>query len=109
VNLCVFSTRFSPDALNKVFPDAQTALRDVKDGMTLFCGGFGLAGTPEELIWRCAISAAELTFVSNNAGTGAQRARPPAQDRAGEEMISSYVARTPFSRSSCSRDRSKSS
>ena len=37
--------------MNKVFPDAVAALKDVlRDGQTLAVGGFGLCGIPEALI-----------------------------------------------------------
>ena len=37
--------------MNKVYPDAATALKDiVKDGQTIAVGGFGLCGIPEALI-----------------------------------------------------------
>ena len=35
---------------SKVFPSAQEAIKDVKDGDTLLVGGFGLCGIPEKLI-----------------------------------------------------------
>ena len=34
--------------LDKTFPDARAALHDVRDGMTILCGGFGLCGIPED-------------------------------------------------------------
>ena len=37
--------------MNKVFPDAASALEGVvKDGQTIAVGGFGLCGIPEALI-----------------------------------------------------------
>jgi 3-oxoacid CoA-transferase subunit A len=58
--------------LDKVFPDAQAALHDVRDGMTLLVGGFGLCGIPNELIAALrALGPRDLTCVSNNAGTTA--------------------------------------
>ncbi|MDP5008130.1 MAG: succinyl-CoA--3-ketoacid-CoA transferase, partial [Glaciimonas sp.] len=37
--------------MNKVYPDANSALADVvKDGQTIAVGGFGLCGIPEALI-----------------------------------------------------------
>jgi len=78
--------------LNKVFPDAQSALKDVTDGMTLFCGGFGLAGTPEELILALRdLGPRQLTFVSNNAGTGANGLVHLLKNGQVKKMISSYV------------------
>ena len=78
--------------LNKVFPDAKSALADVKDGMTLFCAGFGLAGTPEELILALReLGPKQLTFVSNNAGTGANGLVHLLKNGQVKKMISSYV------------------
>ena len=37
--------------MNKIYPNAQSALRDVlRDNMTIAVGGFGLCGIPEALI-----------------------------------------------------------
>ena len=36
--------------MNKVFEDAQAALHDVVDGVTILSGGFGLSGNPENCI-----------------------------------------------------------
>ena len=37
--------------MNKLYPDAASALADViQDGQTLAVGGFGLCGIPEALI-----------------------------------------------------------
>jgi 3-oxoacid CoA-transferase len=56
--------------MNKVFPDAKTALADLlHDNMTIAAGGFGLCGIPENLIGALVASGAkELTIVGNNAG-----------------------------------------
>ena len=36
--------------MNKVVKDADEAVRDIRDGMTLMLGGFGLCGWPENSI-----------------------------------------------------------
>ena len=56
--------------MNKVYPDAKTALKDVvRDGMTVMSGGFGLCGIPEALIDALVeLGVKDLTVVSNNAG-----------------------------------------
>ena len=78
--------------LDKVFPDARTALLDVTDGMTLFCGGFGLAGVPEELIFALRdLGPRNLTFVSNNAGTTEHGLVHLLKNGQVRKMISSYV------------------
>lgn len=35
---------------SKIFKNADEATKDIKDGMTLCVGGFGLCGIPENLI-----------------------------------------------------------
>lgn len=78
--------------LDKVFPDARAALHDVKDGMTLLCGGFGLSGVPEELIFALRdLGPMHLTFVSNNAGTTDHGLVHLLKNGQVRKMISSYV------------------
>jgi 3-oxoacid CoA-transferase subunit A len=56
--------------MNKVYPDAQTALHDVGDGAVILAGGFGLSGNPENCIRELARKQVmNLTVVSNNCGT----------------------------------------
>jgi 3-oxoacid CoA-transferase subunit A len=56
--------------LSKVFSDANSAVADLPDGATLLVGGFGLCGTPDELIGAVRdLGRKGLTVVSNNAGT----------------------------------------
>jgi acyl CoA:acetate/3-ketoacid CoA transferase alpha subunit len=59
--------------MNKVFPSAAAAIKDViRDGQTLAVGGFGLCGIPESLIVAVRDSGAKhLTCISNNAATKA--------------------------------------
>lgn len=56
----------------KVWDSVEDAVKDVKAGDTLLCGGFGLCGTPETLLTalskRSDINNLNLTAVSNNAG-----------------------------------------
>src|ERR1041384_2838261 len=57
-------------SMNKVFPDAKAALHDVRDGVTILAGGFGLSGNPENCIRELARrNVRNLTIVSNNCGT----------------------------------------
>jgi len=52
-----------------VFEDADTAVIRVRDGDTLMCGGFGLAGAPVTLIDAVLRSGRrELAVISNNIG-----------------------------------------
>ena len=70
--------------MNKVYPDARSACADIPDGATLFVGGFGLAGVPEECIQALReIGSGSLTIISNNAGT--------TENGQVSKMISSYV------------------
>jgi 3-oxoacid CoA-transferase subunit A len=55
--------------MNKVVANAEEAIRDIQDGMTIMVGGFGLCGIPENLIAALARSGRKnLTVISNNAG-----------------------------------------
>ncbi len=56
--------------MNKIFPSAQAALKDiVADGQLMAVGGFGLCGIPEALIDALRDSGVkDLTVISNNAG-----------------------------------------
>jgi 3-oxoacid CoA-transferase subunit A len=78
--------------LDKVAPDARTAMAGLADGMTLLAGGFGLSGIPEELIFAIRdLGVRDLTIVSNNAGTtehGLVHLLRAGQVR---RMVSSYV------------------
>jgi 3-oxoacid CoA-transferase subunit A len=55
--------------INKVVKNAEEAIRDIQDGMTLMLGGFGLCGIPENTIAALVKQGTkELTCISNNAG-----------------------------------------
>lgn len=55
--------------INKVVRNADDAIRDIQDGMTLMLGGFGLCGIPENTIAALVKKGTkELTCISNNAG-----------------------------------------
>lgn len=76
----------------KVFKDAKSALFDVKDGMTLVVGGFGLCGIPENCIATLRdMGVKNLTCVSNNAGVDDFGLGQLLQQRQIKKMISSYV------------------
>jgi len=78
--------------LDKVYPSAHDALRDVTDGMTLLCGGFGLCGIPEELVLALRdLGPKQLTFVSNNAGTSNHGLVHLLKSGQVRKMVSSYV------------------
>lgn len=81
------------DGVNKIFPDAKTALTGLCfDGMTVMSGGFGLCGIPENLIAALKDSGAkDLTVISNNAGVDGFGLGQLLETRQIKKMISSYV------------------
>ena len=80
-------------AVNKIHPDADTALAGVlRDGMTIMSGGFGLCGIPESLIVAIRDSGVKnLTVVSNNAGVDGKGLGVLLDSRQTKKMVSSYV------------------
>jgi len=80
-------------AVNKVFPDAVSALAGVlKDDMTIMSGGFGLCGIPSVLIEAIRDSGVKgLTVISNNAGIDDAGLGLLLVTRQIRRMISSYV------------------
>src|SRR5687768_9390410 len=78
--------------MNKIYPNAKEALKDVKDGMTLLVGGFGLCGIPENCISALKeLAPKNLTCVSNNAGVDDFGLGLLLQSRQIKKMVSSYV------------------
>ncbi len=79
--------------MNKLYPDAASALADiVQDGQTIAVGGFGLCGIPEALIAALRDSGKkELTAISNNAGVDGFGLGQLLHTRQIKKMISSYV------------------
>ncbi len=76
----------------KVFKDANTALFDMKDNVTLVVGGFGLCGIPENCIEALKKSGVKgLTCVSNNAGVDDFGLGILLHTRQIKKMVSSYV------------------
>jgi 3-oxoacid CoA-transferase subunit A len=80
-------------AVNKIYPDAKSALAEVlRDGMTIMAGGFGLCGIPGALIEAIRDSGVkDLTCISNNAGVDDAGLGILLQTRQIKRMISSYV------------------
>ena len=80
-------------AVNKVFPDARSALDGVlRDGMTILSGGFGVCGIPGALIGAIRESGVrDLTVVSNNAGIDTAGLGLLLNSRQIRKMVSSYV------------------
>lgn len=79
--------------MRKIYPDARAALAgQLKDGMTIMSGGFGLCGIPETLIHGIRESGVKnLTVVSNNAGIDGAGLGLLLETRQIRKMISSYV------------------
>ena len=78
--------------MNKVHPDAKSALKDVPDGATLLSGGFGLCGIPESCIAALReLGTKRLTVVSNNCGVDDFGLGILLANRQIAKMISSYV------------------
>ena len=71
-------------------PDA--ALTNLRDGMTILVGGFGLCGIPENLIAAVRRKGTrDLTIVSNNGGVEDCGVGVLFQDRQVRKMISTYI------------------
>lgn len=84
----IWSRAFS----SKVFPNADAAVADIKDGSTLLVGGFGLCGIPENLIAALVRSKVkDLTVVSNNCGVDDFGLGQLLKTRQIKRMVSSYV------------------
>jgi 3-oxoacid CoA-transferase subunit A len=78
--------------MNKTVANAEEAIRDIKDGMTIAVGGFGLCGIPENCISALVKSGVKnLTCISNNAGVDDFGLGLLLQQRQVKKMISSYV------------------
>lgn len=55
--------------INRVVKNAEEAVKDITDNMTLLVGGFGLCGIPENCISALVNKNVKgLTCISNNAG-----------------------------------------
>jgi len=83
----------SAHGLNKLYPDARSALDGVvRDGMLLAIGGFGLCGIPEALIQALRDTGVRnLTVASNNAGVDGWGLGQLLETHQIKKMISSYV------------------
>ncbi|MHB1177786.1 MAG: CoA transferase subunit A [Daejeonella sp.] len=78
--------------INKVVTDAEEAIRDISDSMTLMLGGFGLCGIPENCITALVKKGIkDLTCISNNAGVDDFGIGLMLKQRQVRKMISSYV------------------
>src|SRR6266852_4751211 len=78
--------------MNKTIANADEAVKDIRDGMTLAVGGFGLCGIPENCISALVKSGVKnLTCISNNAGVDDFGLGLLLQTKQRKKMISSYV------------------
>ncbi len=78
--------------MNKVYPNASEAVKDIPDGCTIMLGGFGLCGIPENSIAALVQSGVKnLTCISNNAGVDDFGLGFLLKTRQIKKMVSSYV------------------
>jgi 3-oxoacid CoA-transferase subunit A len=78
--------------INKVVKNAEEAIQDINNGMTIMLGGFGLCGIPENCINALVKKGVNgLTCISNNAGVDDFGIGLMLQKRQVKKMISSYV------------------
>ncbi|KAL1962994.1 hypothetical protein VTN77DRAFT_8840 [Rasamsonia byssochlamydoides] len=88
-----FSSSVRRNEINKIFPSAEEAIKDMKSNTTLLAGGFGLCGVPDTLInaVRNNPSITGLTAVSNNAGVDGSGLGLLLASKQVKKMIASYV------------------
>ena len=80
------------EAMDKRIASPDEAIRRLRDGMTILCGGFGLCGIPENLIAAVRRKGTkELTIVSNNAGVDDFGIGLLLENKQVKKMISTYV------------------
>lgn len=78
--------------INRVVKNAEEAVKDITDNMTLLVGGFGLCGIPENSISALVKKGVKgLTCISNNAGVDDFGLGLLLQTKQIKKMISSYV------------------
>ena len=80
----------------KVFGNAQDALFDVRDGISIMCGGFGLCGIPENCIDELERRGVQgITVISNNCGNQGMGLAVLLKKRQVKKVICSYVGGNP--------------
>jgi 3-oxoacid CoA-transferase subunit A len=78
--------------MNKVFPSAEAAVHDIRDGAVIMSSGFGLCGNPENMITALAQKKVrDLTIISNNCGTTDKGLGVLLAQGQVKKMVSSYV------------------
>ncbi|KAI0012368.1 coenzyme A transferase [Xylariaceae sp. FL0662B] len=88
-----FSATSRRAEINKVYPSAAEALKDMKPNTTVLCGGFGLCGVPDTLINEIQKKPeiTGITAVSNNAGTDNSGLGNLLKTKQIKKMIASYI------------------
>jgi 3-oxoacid CoA-transferase subunit A len=78
--------------MNKIYPTALDAVKDIPDSAVVMLGGFGLCGIPEHSIGALVKTGVKnLTCISNNAGVDDFGLGLLLKTRQIKKMISSYV------------------
>jgi 3-oxoacid CoA-transferase subunit A len=79
-------------SMDKVVESAAKAVADIRDGMTVLAGGFGLCGIPElSIAALVAAGVKDLTVVSNNCGVDDFGLGLLLRNKQIKKMVSSYV------------------
>jgi 3-oxoacid CoA-transferase subunit A len=80
----------------KVFRSAADALFDIRDGMSMMCGGFGLCGIPENCIDEIERRGIKnLTVISNNCGNQGMGLAVLLKKKQVRKVVCSYVGGNP--------------
>lgn len=78
--------------MNKIITNLDLAFKDIKDGVTLLVGGFGLCGIPEYAIAKVKeLNIKNLSIVSNNCGVDNFGLGILLQNKQIKKIIASYV------------------
>lgn len=78
--------------MNKIIKELDLAFKDLKDGMTILVGGFGLCGIPEFSIQKIKeLGVKDLTIVSNNCGIDDCGLGVLLKNKQIKKIIASYV------------------
>ena len=82
--------------LSKVYPDATAALFDLKDGISLMSGGFGLCGIPENSIKEIRrLGIRNIHAISNNIGNSGRGLALLLKEKQISSATCSYVGGNP--------------
>ncbi|KAF2467463.1 uncharacterized protein BDR25DRAFT_234165 [Lindgomyces ingoldianus] len=88
-----FSSSCFRSQINKIYPSAQEAIKDMKSNTTVLVGGFGFSGVPNTLInaLRDRTDLSNFTVVSNNAGMPGVGLGQLLDTKQIGKMIASYI------------------